>query len=163
MIGEVVAMPAIKYIVDLTEEEREQLLQLLRKGKDSARKLARARILLQADAGHTDEQVAQALHVGSATVGRVRQRFVEEGLDSALRERPRPGQRPKLDGKGQAHLIAVACSSPPQGHARWTLRLLAGKVVELGLAQSIAPETVRQVLKKRTSSLGGKSSGAFLR
>ncbi len=153
-------MPAIKYIVDLIEEEREQLLQLIRKGKDSARKLARARILLEADEGRSDEQVAQALHVGSATVGRVRQRFVEAGFDHVLQERPRPGQRLKLDGKQQAHLIAVACSTPPEGHARWTLRLLAGKVVELGFAESIAPETVRQILKKQTSSPGRKSSGA---
>ena len=156
-------MPAIKYIVDLTNEEREQLLQLIRKGKASARKLTRARALLKADEGLSDEEVAQALHLGSATVGRVRKRFVEEGLESALNERPRPGQRIKLNGKQQAHLIAVACSHPPQGHARWTLRLLAGKVVELGWALSISPETVRQVLKKQNSSPGRKSSGAFLR
>jgi transposase len=151
-------MPAIKYIVDLTDEEREQLLQLLRKGKSAARKLTRARILLKAD-----EQVAQALHVGSATVGRVRQRFVEEGLESALNERPRPGQRRKLSGKQEAHLIAVACSSPPQGHGRWSLRLLAGKVVELGLANSISPETVRKLLKKQSLSPGRKSNGASQR
>lgn len=151
-------MPAIKYIVDLTDEEREQLLQLLRKGKSAARKLTRARILLKAD-----EQVAQALHVGSATVGRVRQRFVEEGLESALNERPRPGQRRKLSGKQEAHLIAVACSSPPQGHGRWSLRLLAGKVVELGLANSISPETVRKLLKKQSLSPGRKSNGASRR
>jgi transposase len=141
-------MPAIKYVVDLTAEEREQLLQLLRKGKSPARKLARARILLQADEGRSDEQVAQALHVGSATVGRVRQRFVEEGLEAALTEHPRPGQRPKLTGKEEAHLMAVACSDPPEGHGRWTLRLLADKAVELGLTDSITRETVRQILKR---------------
>lgn len=151
-------MPAIKYIVDLTDEEREQLLQLLRKGKSAARKLTRASILLKAE-----EQVAQALHVGSATLGRVRQRFVEEGLESALNERPRPGQRRKLSGKQEAHLIAVACSSPPQGHGRWSLRLLAGKVVELGLANSISPETVRKLLKKQSLSPGRKSNGASRR
>jgi transposase len=151
-------MPAIKYIVDLTDEEREQLLQLLRKGKSAARKLTRARILLKAE-----EQVAQALHVGSATLGRVRQRFVEEGLESALNERPWPGQRRKLSGKQEAHLIAVACSSPPQGHGRWSLRLLAGKVVELGLANSISPETVRKLLKKQSLSPGRKSNGASRR
>lgn len=156
-------MPAIKYIVDLTDEEREQLLQLLRKGKSAARKLTRARILLKADEQLTDEQVAQALHLGSATVGRVRQRFVEEGLESALNERPRPGQRRKLSGKQEAHLIAVACSSPPQGHGRWSLRLLAGKVVELGLANSISPETVRKLLKKQSLSPGRKSNGASRR
>ena len=156
-------MPAIKYIVDVTDEEREQLLQLLRKGKSAARKLTRARILLKADEQLTDEQVAQALHLGSATVGRVRQRFVEEGLESALNERPRPGQRRKLSGKQEAHLIAVACSSPPQGHGRWSLRLLAGKVVELGLANSISPETVRKLLKKQSLSPGRKSNGASQR
>jgi transposase len=156
-------MPAIKYIVNLTQEEREQLLQFIRKGTSSARKLARARILLKADEGLSDEQVAQALHVGSATVGRVRQRLVEEGLEGALNERPRPGQRLKLDGKQQVHLIAVACSTPPEGHARWTLRLLAGQVVQLGWAESIAPETVRQILKKQTSNPGRRSSGAFQR
>lgn len=156
-------MPAAKYIVDLTQDEREQLLQLLGKGKHSARKLTRARILLKADEGLTDEQIATALHVGSATVGRTRQRFVEEGLDLALKERPRPGQHRKLDGKQEAHLIAVACSQAPEGHTRWTLRLLAAKVVELGLADSIAPETVRQILKKTNSSPGRKPSGVSLR
>src|SRR3712207_4390630 len=97
----------------------------MRRGKPAARKVARARILLKADAGLTDEQVAAALHVGSATVGRVRQRFVEEGLQSALTERPRPGQRRKLTGQQAAHLMALACSSAPDGRERWTLRLLA--------------------------------------
>lgn len=156
-------MPATQYIVDLTEEERAQLLQLIRKGNSAARKLARARILLKAAEGLSDAQIAKVLDLGTATVGRVRKRFVEEGLESALQERPRLGQRLKLDGKQQAHLLAVACTNPPQGHARWTLRLLAGRVVELGWAESISPETVRQVLKKQTSSPGRKSSGAFLR
>jgi transposase len=153
-------MPAAKYIVDLTADERETLLQLIRRGKPAARKVTRARILLKADEGLTDSQIAGALHVGTATVGRVRQRFVEEGLDSALREKPRRGQRRKLTGKQEAHLIAVACSKAPEGHARWTLRLLAARVVELGFAEAISRETVRQMLKKATSSRGRKSSGA---
>ena len=156
-------MPAIKHIVDLTQEERAQLLQLIRKGNSPARKLARARILLKADAGLSDEEVARALHLGSATVGRVRPRFVAEGLERALNERPRPGQRLKLTGKQEAHLIAVACSTPPEGHARWTLGRLADWVVELGFAQYIARETVRQILKKQTSSPGRKNSGASQR
>ena len=123
-------MLATKYVVDHTEEERQQLLQLIRKGKPGARKMARANILLLADEDRTDAQVAEALHVGIATVGPTRKRFVEEGLASALTERPRPGQQPKLTGKQEAHLIAVACSDPPEGHGHWTLRLLAGKVVE---------------------------------
>jgi len=103
---------------------------------------------LKAGQGCTDGEIAAALDVGTATVSRVRKRFVEMGLEEALRERPRPGQRRKLSGKQEAHVIAVACSTPPEGHARWTLRLLAGKVVELGFTPSISPETVRQVLKK---------------
>jgi len=156
-------MPARKYRVDLTESEREQLLNLARRGKSSARKVKRALILCQADEGLNDQQVAEALLVGAATVSRVRQRFVEEGLESALNERPRPGQRRKLDGKQEAHLVAVACSQAPAGHVRWTLRLLADKVVELQFADSISPETVRQVLKKTNSSRGGRRSGASRR
>jgi transposase len=149
--------------VDLTESEREQLLNIARRGKSSARKVKRALILCQADEGLNDQQVAEALLVGAATVSRVRQRFVEEGLESALNERPRPGQRRKLDGKQEAHLVAVACSQAPAGHVRWTLRLLADKVVELQFADSISPETVRQVLKKTNSSRGGRRSGASRR
>ncbi len=141
-------MGRAKYIVELAEEERVGLRILLRRGKASVRMVARARVLLKADEGCTDKVIAAALDVGPATVGRVRKRFVEWGLEQALREQPRPGQRRKLSGKQEAHVIAVACSTPPEGHARWTLRLLAGKVVELGFAPSISPETVRQVLKK---------------
>jgi len=156
-------MGRAKYIVDLTEEERERLRALLRGGKAPVRMVTRARVLLKADEGYTDEAVATALEVGTATVSRIRQRFVEEGLERALRERPRPGQRRRLNGKQEAHLIAVACTTPPEGHGRWTLRLLAGKVVELGFAPSISPETVRQALKKTTSSPGRRKSGVFPR
>jgi transposase len=149
--------------VDLTENEREQLLNIARKGKSSARKVKRTLILCKADEGLNDQEIAQALLVGAATVSRVRQRFVEEGLESALNERPRPGQRRKLDGKQEAHLVAVACSQPPAGHARWTLKLLAEKVVELEYADSISPETVRQVLKKTNSSRGRRRNGASRR
>ena len=148
-----------KYIVELAEEEREQLRTLLRRGKASVRMVARARVLLKADEGYTDGAVADALDVSTATVSRIRRRFVEGGLEQGLRERPRPGQRRKLSGKQEAHMIAVACSTPPEGHGRWTLRLLAGKVVELGFASSISPETVRQVLKKTNLSPGNGSSG----
>jgi transposase len=156
-------MPARKYRVALTESEREQLLNIARRGKSSARKVKRALILCQADEGRNDQQIAEALLVGAATVNRVRQRFVEEGMESALNERPRPGQRRKLDGKQEAHLVAVACSPAPAGHARWTLRLLADKVVELEFADSISPETVRQVPKKTNSSRGRRRSDAFRR
>jgi transposase len=146
-------MPKKKYLVDLSADEREELRQLVRRGKHSSRKVTRARILLLASDGQTDEQIVAALKTGFATVERTRKRFVEEGL-GWLNERPRRGQARKLTGKQEAHLIAVACSAPPQGRARWTLRLLADKVVELGFASAIARETVRQVLKKTNSSRG---------
>ena len=141
-------MGRARYMVKLGEEERQRLRGLLRGGKAAVRMVARARVLLKADEGYTDGAISAALEVGTATVSRIRKRFVEEGLEQALRERPRPGQRRKLSGKQEAHVIAVACSTPPEGHGRWTLRLLAGKVVELGFAPSISPETVRQMLKK---------------
>jgi transposase len=155
-------MPKKKYVVDLTAEERTTLEQLLQKGKSSARKLTRARILLQADEGQTDEEIATALAVGVATVERTRQRFVEANLE-ALNELPRPGGQCKLSGKQEAHLIAVACTPAPSGHTRWTLQLLAEQVVALGFAESIARETVRQVLKKTRSSRGFTSSGVCQR
>jgi putative transposase len=152
-------LPAKKYLVDLTADERETLLQLIRKGKPSARKVTRARILLKASEGFTDEQIAAALNTGEATVERTRKRFVEEGL-GALDERPRPGARAKLKGKQEAHVIALACSKAPEGRRRWTLRLLADKVVELGFAESFSREAVRRMLKKTNSSPGSTSSGA---
>lgn len=149
-----------KYRVDLTAEERQSLEQLLQRGKSSARKLVRARILLQADEGLTDEEIATALEVGVATVERTRQRFVERSLD-ALNDLPRPGGQCKLSGKQEAHLIAVACTPAPTGQTRWTLQLLAEQVVVLGFAPSIARETVRQVLKKTCSNPGNTSSGVY--
>lgn len=156
-------MPAKRYRVDLTQSEREQLLNVARRGKTSARKVKRSLILCKADEGLTGQQIADALLVGPSTVSRVRQRFAEEGLESALNERPRPGQKRKLDGKQEAHLVAVACSLAPEGRTRWTLKLLADKVVKLELADSISPETVRQVLKKTNSNPGRRRSGAYRR
>ena len=146
-------MPKKKYIIDLTADEREQLQQLMRRGKSSSRKLTRARILLKASDGFTDDQIVAALNVGVATVERIRKRFVEAGLD-AINERPRPGNKPKLDRKAQARLIAEACSQAPDGRKHWTLQLLADRVVELKLADSCSYETVRRVLKKTNSSPG---------
>ena len=131
-------MPAKLYRVNLTQDEREHLLGSTRRGQSSGRKVKRALILCKADEGLTDQQGAEALMVGPATVGRVRQRFVEGGLERALNDLPRPGQRRKLDGKQEAHLVAVACSAPPEGHTRWTLRLLAGQAVKLELTDSIS-------------------------
>jgi transposase len=148
-----------KYIVTLEPEERELLQQLIRKGKAAARKLTHARILLKADSGKgqpgwTDEQIAQALDIHPSTVANVRRRLVEEGLDAALSPRPGGHRRRKLDGDAEAHLIALVCGEPPQGHERWTLRLLADHMVELGYVDAVSHETVRQTLKKTNSSRG---------
>jgi transposase len=144
-----------KNLVTLRDEERAHLEQLLRNGTHATRKVTRARILLKAAEGWEDQDhaVAAAISVGRATVERLRQRFVEEGL-GALEERPRPGTQPKLDEKAEARLIAEACSDAPEGRKRWTLHLLAARVVALGLAESYAYESVRRVLKKVTSSRG---------
>jgi transposase len=148
-----------KYIVDLTAEERDELQRLLHSGKTSARKLTRAQILLKADDGLTDAEIADEIGTCVPTIERTRKRFVEENLD-CLNERPRPGQKLKLQGKAAARLIAEACCKAPEGRKRWTLRLLANRVVELGLCESLSYETVRQQLKKTDSSLGSPNSGA---
>jgi len=136
------------YIVKLSGEERQTLLDLTRKGEIKARMMKRAMILLKADEGLTDPEIMAAVNVSRPTVERIRKRFVEGGLEKALHEDPRPGQKRKLDGRGEAHLIAVACSDPPSGHEHWTLRLLAGRLVELSVVEGISHETVRRTLKK---------------
>jgi len=146
-------MPKKKYLVTLTAEERTQLQQLLKGGKAATRKVTRARILLKASEGWQDQRIAEALNIGRATVERTRQRFVEENL-AALDERPRPGNKPKLDAKAEARLIAEACSAAPDGRERWTLALLADRVVQLQLATSYSYEAARRVLKKTNSSRG---------
>ena len=150
---------AKRYRVTLDEIEREELRRLLAKGKADVRRLKHAQILLQADEAEggpawPDERVAQAVGCGTATVERVRRRFVEEGLELALSpyRTPRRAYRTKLDGQQEAKLIATACSAPPQGRARWTLRRLADKLVELNVVGSISHEAVRQALKKTNSS-----------
>jgi len=150
-----------KYVVELTEEQRSYLLELIRKGEAKARMLTRARILLLSAEGRTDKFVASVLKVNPQTVRNIRKRFAEEGLEAALRERPRPGAQPKLDAKGEAFLIALACSDPPEGREHWTMQLLADRLVELGVVDSISDETVRRVLKKTNSSPGRRSSGAL--
>jgi transposase len=147
-------MPKKRYIVDLTPDERDALLAMTSKGEIRARKMKRAQILLKADQGATDAEIMAALGVSRPCVERLRKRFVESGLERGLNDAPRPGQAPKLDGKQQARLIAEACSTPPEGHKRWTLRLLADRVVALGLAEQFSYEAVRQVLKKATPSPG---------
>jgi transposase len=142
-----------KYLIDLSDAEQQELQQLIRRGKHSSRRVTRARILLKAAAGCTDEEIVAALGVGLATVERTRKRFVECGL-GALDEKPRPGAKPKLDAKAEARLIAEACSAAPEGREHWTLQLLADRVIELKLAESYSYEAVRRVLKKTNSSRG---------
>jgi transposase len=143
-------MPAKKYFVKLEPDEQEMLLELTGKGRVSARKMKRAQILMKADEGWKDEDIIRALNTSRSTVERTRKRMVEGGLDKALNEDARPGQRPKLDGKAEAHLVALACSEAPGGREHWPLRLLADKLVELGLVESISHEAVRQKMKKMT-------------
>jgi transposase len=145
---------AKRYRVTLTEEERETLGHMISRGKADARKLAHARVLLHADASEggpnwTDTRIAEAVRVSVGTIERVRQRFVEEGLEAALL--PRPSRRVyarKLDGEQEAKLVALACSGSPEGKKRWTLRLLAERMVELEIVTELSHETVRQTLKK---------------
>jgi len=141
------------YVVDLTEEERAYLLGFIKSGTQSARKLNRARILLLADDGKTDSEIVEALHTGPATVQRIRRRFVEGNLEGALTEQPRPGGDRKLDEKGAAVLETLAQSKPPDGRKRWTLQLLAERLVAMKVVDSISAETVRKELKKRDISL----------
>lgn len=148
-----------KYIVELEAEERKQLEALTSKGSAQARRIKRALILLAADEGDKDEEIAAKLRVGTATVERVRKRFVEESLEAALAERQRPGKPRLLDGRQEAHVIALACSEPPAGRARWTLQLLADRLIELKIVESICDETIRQTLKRGMSSPGYTSSG----
>lgn len=141
-------MPRKKYLIKLSADEQQQLTEMTRKGSLKARQFKRAMILLKADEGLTDAQIMAAINVSRPCVERIRKRFVEGGLERALNEDPRPGQRRKLDGRGEAQLIAIACSQAPEGHEHWTVRLLAGRLVELGVVESISHETVRLTLKK---------------
>ena len=149
-----------KYRVTLTAEERDQLAGMLSRGKAAARALTHARILLKTDEAEggpawTDDAVCQALDVGLCTVMRVRERFVEESLEAALRPKPSTQLHPrKLDGHQEAQLITLACSEAPEGRSRWSLRLLADRFVQLGQVEEISHETVRQTLKKTKSNLG---------
>ena len=154
-----------KYVVRLTIEERGTLESLVAEKRAAADKLLRARMLLKADVGEggsgwSDEKIAEAFEVGLSTIHRLRQRLVEEGVEATLARKPKTRHRaPKLDGEKEARLVALACSGPPQGRARWTLQLLADKLVELDVVDSITAETVRVRLKKTTSSRGGVANG----
>jgi len=137
-----------KYVVELSQVEQESLKKLLSKGKAGVRQIKRAQMLLAADQGQSDEQIAKSIQVHVTTVERIRKRLVLGGLDHALHDDPRPGGKVKLDGKGEAVLVALACSEPPAGHATWTMQMLAHRLVELGLVESLSDEAVRLRLKK---------------
>ena len=147
-----------KFVVRLTASQRQQLEQLAATGTRSAATITRARILLKADAAGAnwpDDRIVEALDTSPATVARVRKKFVEGGLEAAvLRQRPTGRQYRKLDGKAEARLVALACTKPPDGHSRWTLKLLSDKLVELEVVEAIDPATVQRTLKKTRSSRG---------
>lgn len=153
-------MPSKIYRLRLEDEEREDLKSLANVGRAPARKQMHARILLLCDegregGGRTDAQIADALDIGIATVARVRRRCVEEGVEAALNRKPQRNRRPRLlDGEAEARLVATACGEPPAGCAKWTLRLLADRLVELEVVESVSVETVRRTLKKTISSRG---------
>ncbi len=149
-----------KYIITLSEDEKEQLSNHISKGISGARSIRRAHILLQANEGHIDEDIANHLRCGTSTIQRTRQRYVEEGVLNALHDKPKVGKPEKLSSRAKAHLVALACSEPPKGRGTWTLRLLGDQLVELALVDSISPECVRTHLKKTNVSLGSISSGA---
>ena len=153
-------MVAEKYAVRLSPEDQAQLERLIRRGQCSARVINRARILLKTDDGWSASQVAVALDTSPRTVFRTKRRYAEEGLGGVLHDHPQANRYRKLDDRGEAHLIALACSDAPEGHDHWSLRLVADKVVELGVVASLSHEAVRLRLKKTSSSPGGSSSGA---
>lgn len=139
-----------RYIVTLTPEEKFELRKLTSQGKLAVRKMKRAQILLAADNGQKDETIAEILRVSLSTIHRTRQKFVEGGIEVALKERPRPGGNKKLDSKAEALLVATACSSPPAGRTQWTMQLLADRMVELKVVENLSDETVRRTLKKNS-------------
>ena len=152
-----------KYVVRLSDEERQNLQEIVTTGKRAAALINHARILLKADCqqspGWRDQDIKEALDISLRTIERVRKRFVEEGLEAALTPRPHPRRPRKLDGTTEAHLVALCCSEPPEGRGRWTLRLLAQQMVELDYVDDISHESVRQLLKKTNSNPGDKAVG----
>lgn len=148
------------YQVNLTVEEKEELNHLLTRGKAPARSLTRARILQLANAGRSNEEIKSALNVSTTTISRIRRRYCEGGLSFALSEKPRSGAPPKIGGRLEAQIVQLACSEPPEGRSKWTLRLLADKLVELDCVDSISHMSVHRTLKKTRSSRGRRSSGA---
>jgi len=141
------------HCVKLSEHERQYLQRIVESGKDKARKITRCRVLLLADKGKTDKEISDALNVCLATIFNIRRRYSRWDLERAISEAPRSGQPPKFKGKTMAKITAIACSKSPEGHAKWSLRLLADHVVELGIVDSISHVSVHNILKKTNSSL----------
>ena len=144
-----------KYVIKLREEDRQTFEEMVRKGKSSAQQIRRAQTLLMSDEGETDEDMAEVLRVTRHTVALTRKRWVEGQLGPTLKEKPRPGRQRKLDGKGEALLVALACSETPDGHEHWTMQMLADKLVTLGVVEGgLSDETVRLRLQKTNLSRG---------
>ena len=141
------------HCVKLSEHKRQCLQKIVESGKDNARKITRCRILLLADKSKTDQEISDALNVCLTTIFNIRRRYHREGLERAVNERARSGQPPKFNGKSMAKITAIACSKPPEGHAKWSLRLLADRVVELDIVDSISYVSIHNILKKTNSSL----------
>jgi len=155
-------MPPRKYVVQLSKAERDSLEALITNEAPRSRRVKHAKILLDCDLGRSAAKIAYRVGVGHSTVERTRQRYAEGGLAAALNDKPRPGGIPKLDGVQQAFVIALACSETPNGQERWSMQMLADKIVELGVvAEPVSHDTVRRVLKKTNSSRGSKNSGAL--
>ena len=149
-----------KYVIRLTDKQRSELSPLLDKGETKARTIKRANILLLSDQGKSALEIAKILSTSKQTVYNIRKRFTQEGLESALYDKPWPGAKSSSNPKQEAYVIALACSDPPEGRQRWTVRLLTEKVVQLGIVDEVSRETVRRALKKTASNRGRRSSGA---
>jgi transposase len=158
-------MPIISYKVTLTQKERDELHEISHNGKRAARLVLNALVFLAVDRGEhqtvkqSERDIAETLHISPCSINNLKKRFVEEGLDAALERKPMPSRGKRHDGDFEAHLTALACSKAPEGHARWSLRLLADRVVELQYAEKISHETIRQILKKTNLNLGKSKNG----
>lgn len=144
-----------KHVIKLTPQERRRCVAIVSKGRNKAAVIRRAHILLKSDEGKTDREISELLYISEETVRRVRVRFCDEGLDEALEDKPHPKPAPKLNNEQEAYLIALTCSQPPAGQKRWTAELLTEHLVDEGIVDNVSPTTVRKVLKKTYSSLGG--------
>jgi len=152
-----------KHSVNLTEKERRKLVAIVTKGRNKASYIQRAHILLKSADGRTDVEIADWLYISETTVRRIRLRFGEDGLDAALEDKPKPDREPLLNEQQEAHLVAIACSAPPEGRARWTLELLTARLMADGIVESISTETVRLTLKKSILNPGRYVSGVSQR